>query len=330
MKTPKLPQSVAKHLIQLNPKLWQISDDLDWTTLGDALHIVVGSSFVDPANPYGPMGNPFAVVIGKDVAGLDSQQRLKIAQQTNTPETVFINECRQQGAHDYLVSLTVYTPSGSEMGACAHGFFGALKTLLQTDSIIPASTLHIVTTVNTSALAAIDAEGNMSLEFQAEAPRQLSINDGILAEIYGMSLGKLKNHGVLSVGSPKLIIEVTPEIFDSLVKNLSGMSYRSLLEFQDSNNVNGIHVFCRNSQTRLPEKCIQNNAYSGPDNLADRATGVSNAAQISADESVAVGQALQVTQYSYAGPSAILTLTKLDKGRVMVGGMAALFNVDRV
>lgn len=274
------------------------------------------------------MGNPFAVVIGEDVAGLDSAERLKIAKRTNTPETVFVNNYEQVRTDNYAANLTVYTPSGSEMGACAHGFLGAIQTLLQTGKILANSTLSITTTANTSAQAIVDETGKITLEFKVVAPRRLAVDAETLISIYGVSLGDYKNLGVLSVGSPKLTIEVTPETFDNLQSNLKNISYKTLLKFQDDNKVNGIHVFCRNPQTLLPEKCIQNNAYSGPDNLADRATGVSNAAQISNDENIKAGQALKITQYSYAGPSAILALTKLEHGKVMVGGGAALFNVE--
>lgn len=328
MHNTQIPQSVPGHLAKTNPKLWQAANKINWKELDPNLTIVAGSSFVDPTDPFGLMGNPFAVAVGTDVVGLDANDRLEIAKRTNTPETVFINSCVHNGTNNYVINLTVYTPSGSEMGACAHGFLGAIQTLLQTEKISANSTLSIVTTLNTSANATIDELGNIALEFQAIAPQSLTVDDETLTNIYGVSLGDYKNRGVLSVGSPKLTIEITPEIFDGLQRNLGRIDYETLLKFQDSNKVNGIHIFCRNPQTMLPEKCIQNNAYSGPDNLADRATGVSNAAQISADENVKVGQSLRITQYSFSGPSAILTLTKLENGKIMVGGAAALFNVE--
>ncbi|HSE29623.1 MAG TPA: PhzF family phenazine biosynthesis protein [Candidatus Saccharimonadales bacterium] len=328
MQNTQTPQSVPEHLVKANPKLWQVANEINWEELDPNLSIVVGSSFVDPADPFGLMGNPFAVAVGTNVAGLDANERLEIAKRTNTPETVFINSCEHNETNNYAINLTVYTPSGSEMGACAHGFLGAIQTLLQTGKISANSTLSIVTTLNTSANATIDELGNIALEFQAAAPQSLVVDGETLTNIYSISLGDYKNCGVLSVGSPKLTIEIAPEVFDSLQRNLGKIDYEALLKFQDSGKVNGIHIFCRNLQTMLPEKCIQNNAYSGPDNLADRATGVSNAAQISADENIKVGQSLKVTQYSFSGPSAILALTKLENGKIMVGGATALFNVE--
>lgn len=326
MQRPEVPQSVPDHLIKSNPQLWRVCT-VNWGNLDNSQHIVVGSSFVDPINPTGPMGNPFAVVIGENVATLKPSERLAIAKQTNTPETVFVNSCIKE-TDDYTINLTVYTPSGTEMGACAHGFLGALQTLIQIGKVAKASKVTITTTVDTSALAVIDAEGKLALEFQAAPSRELVIDTQKLARIYGVSLGQVKNSGVLSVGSPKLTLEVTPEVFDDVRRNLTKLSYEGLLQLQDDLNINGVHIFCRNLQTQLPEKCIQNNAYSGSDNLADKATGVSNAAQISADEHIAIGQSLQVTQYSFDGPSAVLALTKLEQGKVMVGGAATLFNVQ--
>lgn len=326
MQSPEIPQSVPDHLIKMDPALWQVRA-VDWLKLDNSQHIVVGSSFVDPKDPNGPLGNPFSVVIGNTVDALEPSERLAIAKQTNTPETVFINSCLQR-AGEYAVNLTVYTPSGAEMGACAHGFLGALQTLIQTGRVAKQTKVAITTTVDTSALALVDAEGGLALEFEAAPSRQLSIDGQQLTNIYGVSFGDFKNRGVLSVGSPKLIVEVTPEVFDSIQRNLRNINYEALLQLQDDQKINGIHLFCRNPQTRFPEKCIQNNAYSGPENLADRATGVSNAAQIIADEHVKQGQSLQVTQFSFDGPSAILALKKLEGGKAMVGGAATLFNVQ--
>ncbi len=289
---------------------------------------MAGSSFIDPADPYGPLGNPFAVVIGENVPDLSTDERLRIAKTTNTPETVFVNSCQTQAPHKYEVNLTVYTPSGSEMGACAHGFLGAIQTLLQSGEMQSNSALTITTTLSTSAHATLNASGDIALGFQAVEPQELAVESQALHAIYGVSFGDFKNLGILSVGSPKLTLEVTPQIFQKIQANLVHINYESLLSFQDENEINGVHIFCRNPDTSLPEKCIQNNAYSGPENLADRATGVSNAAQISADNAVKAGQQLRVTQYSFDGPSAILAITKGEHGEVMVGGAAQLFNVQ--
>jgi len=131
---------------------------------------------------------------------------------------------------------------------------------------------------------------------------------------------------VLSVGSPKLVIELQQSVFESLRHNLQKLSYQKLLDFQQQNNINGIHIFYRDLISNLPTGCIQNNAFSGPDNLADRATGVSNAAQIIADKNVQSGQTLHVTQFSFSGAAAVLNMTKLSDKQALVGGAAVLFN----
>lgn len=322
------PQSVGSHLIKANPGFWEVNRSINWHTVGaSSITLVSGSSFIDPKDSYGPMGNPFAVVIGESVEMLTQAERLHIARVTNTPETVFINHCTSIAPGKFKVSLTVYTPSGTEMGACAHGFLGALQTLLQTGVVDKESEIAIETTLNTTARAVVDGAGQIALEFQAEVPVPLRVDTHVLSSIYGVDFQILQNRGVLSVGSPKLTLEISAQLFETLQRQLKHINYEALLAFQQTAGVNGIHLFCRN-QNGLPEKCIQNNAFSGKDNLADRATGVSNAAQISTDSRVAEGQQVAITQYSFNGPSAVLIVTKKPAHKVLVGGAATLFNTE--
>lgn len=312
------PKSVSQKIIDLNPTLWQISSNLQVDL--SKTNIISGSSFVDIDQPAGEMGNPFAVVVGKAVGDLSLEDKTKIAKFTNTPETVFVDE-----VDDKTIHLTVLTPSGAEMGACAHGFLGALQVLMQTNQLSKDAGITIKTTASTSAEVVIK-NGLASLIFTGETAKQLEVGAEQLSKIYGMAIPDFINCGVLSVGSPKLVIEVTPDVFEPMQRNLRNLDYASLLKFQQDNGVNGIHVFCRDQETGTPKACIQNNAFSGPDNLADRATGVSNAAQIISDTKVQVGQSVLVTQYSFGGPSAMLEITKLQDNKALVGGAATLFN----
>jgi len=80
------PKSVSQKIIDLNPQLWTINKDLQ---INDSkINIISGSSFIDKNEPNGELGNPFTVVIGDPVANLTTEQRIKIAHYTNTPETV--------------------------------------------------------------------------------------------------------------------------------------------------------------------------------------------------------------------------------------------------
>ncbi|MFI0454245.1 hypothetical protein [Actinomadura sp. 6N118] len=79
--------------------------------------VVFGSAFVDPRDPHSGLGNPFAVVMGADAG-----QRQVLARRTGTPETVFIDALRD----GYKLDVTVLTPTGKALGACAHGFIGAV------------------------------------------------------------------------------------------------------------------------------------------------------------------------------------------------------------
>src|SRR5262249_25189163 len=126
-----IPCSVPQHLVALNPALWQVPQDpVDWTVLNRGnINVVSGSSFIDPADPYGRMGNPFSVIIGDPVAGLELDERTRLAQViTGTPETVFINSYQSNEDRRYEALLTILTPTGKEMGACAHGSIGTIQT----------------------------------------------------------------------------------------------------------------------------------------------------------------------------------------------------------
>ncbi|WP_127936583.1 hypothetical protein [Nonomuraea polychroma] len=117
---------------------------------------------------------------------------------------------------------------------------------------------------------------------------------------------------------------MTPATFARLRRELDNLNYDRLMTLQRELDINGIHLFCRNRTTSLPEHVIQVNAYLGRSLVVDRATGVSSAAQVSADPHVSDGQELQIAQYTQAGHSAVLTLTKGKSRNVYVGGAAVL------
>ena len=323
-----LPQSVPTHLANADPSFWMPkAKDFEWRSLDVAsTYAISGSAFVDLDDPYGILGNPFAVVIGDKVNDLDSNQSKAIAQKTGTPETVFIRRCRSKVANEYELLLTVLTPTGKELGACAHGFTGAIQTLLNCGKILADSRVEITTTLDTTANASVSTTGIISLEFAVQEQRRLTlpaqtINDIFQAEVL-LDTTKLS---VLSVGSPKLIIEVSPEVFMNVQSKLTDLDYDKLLALEDKEHFNGIHLFCRNLASQLPEKAIQVNAYLGKVNVVDPATGVSAAAQISADTNVSEGTEVTIAQYTAKGPSAILKVTK-GVNTVNVGGTAVLFN----
>lgn len=325
-----VPESVSAPIVQANPELWRVGE-VDWQDLaGPGVFAISGSSFIDAHCPYGALGNPFVVVVGDGVEQLSRVQRERIAQDTNTPETVFVNGVQKAALGNTAVNLSVLTPLGAEMGVCAHGFLGALQALIKTGRLALGTEASIVTTVATSAKAIIGRQGEIGLAFRPEPPRDLEVATETLTDIYGVDPGRYINCGVLSVGSPKLTLEVSLEVFNRIQQNLRNLSFDALLKLQTEARINGIHIFCRNPDTRMPEKCIQNNAFSGKDNLADRATGVSNAAQIAADPRVKVGTRLEVTQYSFDGPSARLAITKAAPDEILVGGSAAPFNFKQL
>ena len=329
MNMPHLPKSVSDHIVKANPELWGLrKPPIQWHELGTKQnYLIAGSSFIDPDDPAGSLGNPFVVVVGPSTGEL--ADRKQVAQQTNTPETVFINSCQAVNEGSEL-SLTVLTPSGQEMGACAHGFIGAVQTLISLGQLPLGRNFTIHTTIATTAQGSVSPDGQITLSFTPQPPRSTDVPLSRLVGIYGSKLGEARILGILSVGSPKLTIELTPAAFSAVQQNLNRLNFQELLALQAEFDINGIHLFCRDPHTHFPARCIQNNAYSGPDNFADRATGVSNAAQIAADSQVPLGQTLSVTQYVATGPSAILNLTKAATDRIDVGGAAALFGYREV
>lgn len=322
----ELPQSVPHHLASADPAFWMPkAGGFSWKSLDMASdYAISGSAFIDLADPYGPMGNPFAVIIGDKVESFDSKQAEAIAQTTGTPETVFIRHCRSVAAHGHDVLLTVLTPTGKELGACAHGFTGAIQTLLNCGKIVPGSKIKVTTTLGTTANVFVSPEGVIVLDFTVQEGRSLTLPSQTLSDIFHVELPHAKSLPVLSVGSPKLVVELSPEIFMAAQGKLASLDYNKLLALEDKEHINGIHLFCRNPGSGLPEKAIQVNAYLGKENVVDSATGVSAAAQISADTHVPEGTEVTITQYTAKGPSAILKVTK-GADTVNVGGTAILF-----
>ncbi|MGI5380788.1 hypothetical protein ACQEV2_42830 [Streptomyces sp. CA-251387] len=296
--------------------------------LPGGIRVVFGSAFVDPRDPGNGVGNPFAVVMGAEVGRLSAAQRRTLARRTGTPETVFIDAVRQRcephRPSEYELDLTVLTPTGKTLGACAHGFIGVVHALAETGPITVGLDLVITTPSGGSARASLSGGCTVMLHFVSSEPLIVYGREQALEEIFHVPLPSLAGGlPVLSVGSPKLTVEVTPAVFARLRRELDGLDYDRLMALQRELNVNGIHLFCRNGITGMPERAIQANAYLGRI-AVDRATGVSNAAQVSADPRVSEGQRLQIAQYTQASRSAILTLTK-GKGRgIWVGGAAVL------
>jgi hypothetical protein len=85
--------------------------------------VVFGSAFFDPRDPHSGLGNPFAVVLGADVGTWNTDQRQVLARRTGTPEAVYIDAVHDShgpdGACEYKLDLTVLTPTGKALGACA-------------------------------------------------------------------------------------------------------------------------------------------------------------------------------------------------------------------
>jgi len=325
-----VPKSVYAHLVKSDPDLWSVLPNIAWTDIDTSkVTVIVGSTFVEANDPYGPLGVAFSVVIGDEVTSMSPADLLRISQTINTPEIIFVRACEGLNGR-YEVRLTVYTPTGAEMGMCVSGFIAAVQTLVAVGQLPASSEVLVTTTLGTSAEAIINTNGGIMLRLRSLPSRTLTVSTECLSDIFGVSLSEVKNWGVLSVGSPKLTIETSPELFDRIQPRMHSMNYEALLALQKENGINGIHLFCRDPQTLLPIKCIQSNAYSGVDNLADRATGNSNAAQISADPHVRPNQTVRVTQYVGDGPSAMLDITKAAGGLVEVGGAAVLFNYKAI
>lgn len=323
--------SVPEHISRKDKSLWSIpSNNIEWKklSLNNSLYVVSGSAFIDISDPLGEKGNSFSVIIGYKVVDLSNDEKKKIANDTGTPETIFINNVGKNG-EEYLAQLTVLTPTGKELGACAHGFIGAIQTTIMFGLVPLNSMIRIQTTLDTSARVYISMEGVISLEFKAESKKVLKTNDDEIKNILGVSFLINSKQPVYSVGSPKLMIEVDGEQFESIRSVLRLLEYSKLLEFQKKYEINGIHIYSRNTQG-LPIKSMQINAYLGENNLIDPATGVSNAAQILFDESIRENMPLKVTQYIPEKPSAILVITKLKNGKVLVGGSAILINYKKL
>lgn len=322
--------SIPAHILKSNEHLWTVPvQEVDWAQLNSAECVIIsGSAFVDASDPYGKKGNPFSVITGDRVASLGEAEKVAIAAKTGTPETIFINAVEEKPEKQYGVMLTVLTPTGKELGACAHGFTGAIQSGIKLGLIAAGSSIDISTTLNTSAKVFISEVGVIALEFNAEPEKQLVLEDNELSGLFGVELSVETSQPIYSVGSPKLTVEVTPAEFEEIRPGLKGLNYNDLMQFQQKYEINGIHIFARGEDS-LPVKSMQINAYLGEGNFIDPATGVSNAAQVYNDNHIAAGQTVKITQYLPEGPSAELVVTKLTDGKVRVGGTAVLINYER-
>ncbi|GAA2778412.1 PhzF family phenazine biosynthesis protein [Nonomuraea dietziae] len=282
--------------------------------------LVTGSAFVDVDDPGSGLGNPFAVVLGDDVPAWDLERRRTVARRSGAPETVFVNALRGS-----QLEITVLTPTGQELGACAHGFIGAVHTLAATGALASGDEVEIRTSATAAAVASVRPGDVVMLRFVSRPPRPADDLDPALTGIFPLPVRRPGSTlEILSVGSPKLTVEVTPETFALLRTQLHLLDFDNLLHLQRTAEINGVHLFCRDPQTLLPAQSIQVNAYLGEDLMIDRATGVSNAAQVSADPYVRPGQQVQIAQYSRQGRTAILSIIKGHHGEVQVGGAATL------
>lgn len=92
--------------------------------LGPTTYVLSGKSFIDLQDPGGSLGNPFTVIMGREVGAWTTVHRQAMARRSGTPETIFVNAFREtpSGAGTTVceVALTVQTPTGQELGACAH------------------------------------------------------------------------------------------------------------------------------------------------------------------------------------------------------------------
>ncbi|MFI9825812.1 PhzF family phenazine biosynthesis protein [Streptomyces sp. NPDC052013] len=298
--------------------------------------VVSGLAFVDTSDPYNGLGNPFAVVIGADVGTWDVARRQMLARGTGAPETVFIDALREprgqmSSSLDYELDLTILTPTGKSLGACAHGFLGAAHVLTEAGFTEPGHNFTIRTSAGGLARSSLSRSGTVMLHFVSQEPRIAYGHEKALEKIFHLRLPSLADGlPILSVGSPKLTVEVTSSTFAELRLGLDSMDYEELMALQRKLDINGIHLFCRNGNTSLPERVIQVNAYLGRSLCVDRATGVSSAAQVSADPYVRNGQELQITQYTRVGRSASLSLTKGENRHVHVGGAAIVVDYQRL
>lgn len=243
-------------------------------------------------------GNPFSVVFGSAIFLLLDIQKNQIANETGTPETIFINSLNynseNNGQNIYELNLTVKTPIGKELGTCAHGFTGAIQILLDSNRISVPTTISVETTLGTKAVVYITKDKIISLEFKLQEVIALFVDSKAINHIFGVE-AMAKDSGmfiVASVGSPKLMFEVRNEAFMEIQRSLTHLNYDLLLSFQNTHKINGSHVFTRNKKTGLSESVIQVNAFLRKENVIDAATGVSNAAQFAADDTIKTGQEL--------------------------------------
>lgn len=145
----------------------------------DTAVLLAGSAFVDAGDPTGELGNPFAVVLGGGVAGWDTARRSALARRTGTPETVFIDALNpvpgDDGWSSIEVAVTVLTPTGEHLGACAHGIMGAVRALAETvRSSGGPHRFEITTSTGVRTQALLHPGGAVELGFQALAVRHVT------------------------------------------------------------------------------------------------------------------------------------------------------------
>jgi predicted PhzF superfamily epimerase YddE/YHI9 len=295
----------------------------------DTAVLLAGSAFVDAGDPTGELGNPFAVVLGGDVAGWDTARRSALAGRTGTPETVFIDAVNpapgDDGWSSIEVAVTVLTPTGERLGACAHGIMGAVRAMAETVSSGGGPhRFEITTSTGVRTRALLHPDGAVDLGFQSLEARYVAGCGPAVDEVFGVAGLATGSLPILSVGSPKLTVEVPGATFDMLRARLDRLDYDRLMSLQRDVGVNGIHVYNRDPATGLPARAIQVNAYLGRALVVDRATGVSHAAQVGGDSAVEPGQRLRIAQYTQAGCSAVIAVTKGRRGQVTVGGATIL------
>ncbi|MGP3974356.1 hypothetical protein ACTWQF_10110 [Streptomyces sp. 8N114] len=167
-------------------------------------------------------------------------------------------KCEPHGPSEYELDLIVLTPTGKTLGACAHGFIGAVHALAETGLITAGLDLVISTPSGGSACASLSGDCTVMLHFVSSKPLIAYGREQALEEIFHVPLPSLAGGlPVLSVGSPKLTVEVTPAAFTRLRRELDGLDYDRLMALQRELDVNGIHLFCRSGTTGMPERATR-------------------------------------------------------------------------
>lgn len=247
-------------------------------------------------------GNPAAVII--HFTGSRNEKQA-IANKLNFPVTVFITDPTEK------IPLLEYFYPTAQMLLCLHGSLAAAKILHQ---IYEKENLRCIT-ASGEILSFFCSEHSVQVEVSVKDVPFIAVNKKEIYTLLNLSEHHLIDHnlpfGVVSVGSPKLLI---PIISTKAVTTLKPC-FEKILNWSLFHGVNGLYVYARNENNKTADFIARGfNPKTGHNE--DAATGVAAGAL-----ALALKQSIVVEQGQELNRPCRMNVIYLNKSKALVGGI---------